>query len=80
VILRLITWWMKQSILIAMKKSLLIKVIPLLSCLFAPATLLARGTAVISTEDATVTLLSEQVKAVITSSSGCFSPSLPGTR
>jgi thiol:disulfide interchange protein/DsbC/DsbD-like thiol-disulfide interchange protein len=46
-----------------MKKSLFIKAVLLLSCLFAPATLLANGTAVVSTEHATVTLLSEQVKA-----------------
>jgi len=47
-----------------MKKRLFLKVVVLLSCCFAPATLLARGTAVVSTEHATVTLLSEQVQAV----------------
>ena len=46
-----------------MKKSLFIKAVLLLSCLFAPGTLLANGTAVVSTEHATVTLLSEQVNA-----------------
>ena len=46
-----------------MKKRLFLKVVLLLSCCFAPGTLLAKGTAVVSTEHATVTLLSEQVKA-----------------
>ncbi len=47
-----------------MKKRLFLKVVLLLSCLFAPGTLPAKGTAVVSTGHATVTLLSEQVKAV----------------
>jgi thiol:disulfide interchange protein len=47
-----------------MKQWLFLKVVLLLSCCFAPGTLLARDTAVVSTEHATVTLLSEQVKAV----------------
>jgi len=46
-----------------MNKRLFLKVVLLLSCCFAPGTLLAKGTAVVSTEHATVTLLSEQVKA-----------------
>ena len=46
-----------------MKKSAFLKAVLLLTCLFAPGTLLANGTAVVSTEHATVTLLSEQVKA-----------------
>jgi len=47
-----------------MKKWLLLKVVLLLSCCLAPGALLARDTAVVSTEHATVTLLSEQVKAI----------------
>jgi thiol:disulfide interchange protein/DsbC/DsbD-like thiol-disulfide interchange protein len=47
-----------------MKKRLFLNVVLLLSCCFAPGTLLAKGTAVVSTEHATVTLLSEQVKPV----------------
>jgi len=46
-----------------MKKRLLLKVSLLLSLLISPGTLLANATAVVSTEHATVTLLSEQVAA-----------------